>query len=79
MSLIIKSHTGREVEIPRSISLLVKTLGIEEEMNRDDVIGVLNTANIHAIAKGHSDQHQALVEAVEELSTWNDETVHIDL
>lgn len=79
MSIIIKNRIGREIEIPRPLSTIVKTLGITDGMSRENVDEILKQASIHTVANGNSRNTTILEEAIEELETWQDETVHVDL
>lgn len=77
MSLIIKSQNGREAEVSNKWSTMVKHIGIEEEMTKEQLENTLKASLVHVMSKGDVEGYHKLSEVLSEVATWDSSTVHI--
>lgn len=79
MSIIVKENGGfnREIELPRELGTVVKTMGIEKDMTKQEIITVLSHASIHMVAQGKHKEYQQLTRAVDEVNEWPVENVEL--
>lgn len=80
MSIIIKENGGfnREVELPNEVATIIKTIGIDEEMTKDEMIDTLKHASIHMVAQGKHDEYQKLINAANEVQEWKSTNVIVE-
>ena len=67
MSIILKSNQ-KETELPTTLTQSLKTIGLEEEMDKDTLLQILNQSLAHTIALGDTKSYQRLNESINEIS-----------
>ena len=80
MSMVVTSANGNEVELPQRLVQLLRELGIENnETDTQLVINILKQSRMNVISLGDTSLYTKINEAIDALSTWNDEVVHVYL
>ncbi len=80
MSMVVTSANGNEVELPQRLVQLLRELGIENnETDTQLVINILKQSRMNVISLGDTSLYTKINEAIDEISTWNDEVVHVYL
>ena len=80
MSMVVTSANGNEVELPQRLVQLLRELGIENnETDTQLVINILKQSRMNVISLGDTSLYTKINEAIDEISTWNDEVVHVHL
>ena len=80
MSMVVTSANGNEVELPQRLVQLLRELGIENnETDTQLVINILKQSRMNVISLGDTSLYTKINEAIDEISTWNDEVVHVCL
>lgn len=78
MSMVVTSANGNEVELPQRLVQLLRELGIENnETDTQLVINILKQSRMNVISLGDTSLYTKINEAIDEISTWNDEVVHV--
>lgn len=78
MSMIFKTK-NEEAEIGQKEARIARMLGMEDELNKDEVIDVLNHVTVRLAAKGDQDRYKEVAAVVAEMQTWQDDTITIEL
>lgn len=78
MSMIFKTK-NEEAEIGQKEARIARLLGMEDELNKDEVIDVLNHVTVRLAAKGDQDRYKKVAAVVAEMQTWQDDTITIEL
>ena len=80
MSMVVTSANGNEVELPQRLVQLLRELGIENnETDTQLVINILKQSRMNVISLGDTSLYTKINEAIDEISTWNDEVVHVEI
>lgn len=80
MSMIINEVGGldRQVEIPAPLSLTVKSMGVEADMEKATMIAVLHQSMLRTVAHGDSANYKKLQNAIDEIGYWDTSRLHIE-
>ena len=78
MSMIIKND-HQEVELGQKETTIARYLGMETGLSKTEIIAVLKRVAVHLAAKGEQSHYTNVKNVVDELTTWDDTLLTIEL
>lgn len=77
MSMIFKGQTN-EAELGSKEARMARTLGMDNDLDKEEVIDVLNHVSVRLAATGEQDGYRKVNEVIDELNTWTDSALTIE-